>query len=57
MILFVSAFTLMLLIIIGMSVGVMFAKKPITGSCGGLGKLGLKEGSCPVCGDDRKKCR
>ncbi|CAM3525192.1 (Na+)-NQR maturation NqrM [Parendozoicomonas haliclonae] len=46
-------FGLLLLIIAGMSVGVIFANKPIKGSCGGLGNLGLKD-SCPICGDENK---
>ena len=47
-------FTILLLVIAGMSVGVIFANKPIKGSCGGLGNLGLKD-SCPICGDEEKK--
>ena len=44
-------FGLLLLIIAGMAVGVIFSNKPIAGSCGGLGNLGLKD-SCPICGGD-----
>ena len=42
-------FFLLTLIIFAMSIGVIFANKPINGSCGGLGSLGLK-GDCPICG-------
>ena len=47
-------FVILLLVIAGMSVGVIFANKPIKGSCGGLGNLGLKD-SCPICGDEEHK--
>ncbi len=48
------SFVVMLLVFAGMSIGVIFANKPIKGSCGGLGNLGLKD-SCPICGDDAKR--
>lgn len=47
----------MLLVVALMSVGVIFGRKPITGSCGGVGKaLGEKEYVCDICGGDESKC-
>lgn len=43
------SFAVFILVITGMSVGVIFGKKPLKGSCGGLSSLGLKK-DCPVCG-------
>jgi len=45
---FLISFLLLLLVIAGMSVGVMNGRKPISGSCGGLngGKCELCSGSC-----------
>jgi hypothetical protein len=38
-----------------MSVGVLFGRKPVQGSCGGLNNIGgLNE--CELCGGDLKKC-
>jgi uncharacterized protein len=48
-------FPLMLLIVAGMAVGVMMGRKPIAGSCGGIGATGLDK-SCGICGGDTTKC-
>lgn len=47
----------MLLFVLFMSVGVIFGRKPLTGSCGGVGKaLGEKDYTCEICGGDESKC-
>ncbi|WP_049721935.1 (Na+)-NQR maturation NqrM [Gilvimarinus polysaccharolyticus] len=54
---FLVVFVAMLMVIVGMSVGVIFGRKPLTGSCGGVGKaLGEKDYSCELCGGDEQKC-
>lgn len=45
----------MLLMVAAMSIGVLMGRKPIAGSCGGLNKLGLKEG-CDICGGKDEVC-
>ncbi|WP_461481417.1 (Na+)-NQR maturation NqrM [Porticoccus sp.] len=51
------AFVLLLLIVVGMAIGVIMGRKPLKGSCGGVGNaLGEKDYSCPLCGDDPNKC-
>ncbi|GAA5320815.1 MAG: (Na+)-NQR maturation NqrM [Candidatus Pelagadaptatus aseana] len=51
------AFFGLLLIIVAMSVGVLMGRKPISGSCGGVGAaLGEKDYTCDICGGDPKKC-
>ena len=49
------AFGAMLLIVAGMAVGVLFGKKPISGSCGGMSAIGM-ESACDVCGGDKTRC-
>ena len=49
------AFILMLIIVAGMAVGVIFGRKPITGSCGGMKALGL-DVECEICGGDADRC-
>lgn len=49
MIVFVTAFVVMLLVIAAMAVGAMAGRKPIGGSCGGMSAVGVG-GSCGVCG-------
>jgi len=40
-----------------MSIGVLLRKKPIVGSCGGVGAaLGESNYSCDICGGDSSKC-
>ncbi len=45
----------MLLFFALMAVGVMMGRKPISGSCGGMGAKAGDEG-CPLCGGDTAKC-
>ncbi|MFB1037566.1 MAG: (Na+)-NQR maturation NqrM [Sinobacterium sp.] len=45
----------LLLVVAAMAVGVIFANKPIKGSCGGIQALGLG-GDCDICGGDVDKC-
>ena len=54
---FILAFALFLLMVLAMAVGYIFQKKTISGSCGGLGALGVEKAcDCPEpC--DRKKAR
>ncbi|MFT6776699.1 MAG: hypothetical protein ACJAV1_000611 [Paraglaciecola sp.] len=54
---FILAFIFFLVVVVAMSVGYIFQKKSIAGSCGGLGALGIdKACDCPEpC--DRKKMR
>ena len=48
-------FLVLMLIIAAMSVGVLFGKKPITGSCGGLANLEPGR-ECELCGGNPSKC-
>lgn len=42
-------------VILLMSVGVLFGRKPVQGSCGGMNTIdGLSE--CEICGGDTIKC-
>ncbi|OHV13076.1 (Na+)-NQR maturation NqrM [Kushneria phosphatilytica] len=45
----------MLLLVTAMSIGVLLGRKPIAGSCGGLNRLGMKEG-CDICGGNDDVC-
>jgi hypothetical protein len=53
---FLVCFAAVMLFILLMAVGVMAGREPLKGSCGGLNKLGLRDGDCPVCGGNPAKC-
>lgn len=54
-IMFLVAFAVMALVVLGMASGVMAGRKPIGGSCGGIAALGIEK-SCSICGGERQKC-
>lgn len=57
MAIFLVTFCVMTLVIVAMSVGVLLGRKPITGSCGGVGDaLGENDYVCDMCGGDEAKC-
>lgn len=52
---FIVTFSVMLLVVAGMAIGVLLGGEPIKGSCGGMQNLGMK-GKCDICGGDTQKC-
>lgn len=51
----VLAFLIMLAVVGAMAVGVIFGRKPISGSCGGMKALGMGV-ECEICGGDPERC-
>lgn len=49
------AFLTMLAVVAAMAVGVIFGRKPISGSCGGMKALGM-DVSCEICGGNPELC-
>lgn len=52
---FLLVLLIVVLVVAGMAVGVIFGRKPISGSCGGMGALGIST-SCDICGGNTQKC-
>ena len=52
---FVLSFILVGLVLLAMAVGVIFGRKPISGSCGGMGALGI-DTACDICGGNPQRC-
>lgn len=54
---FLFALGVFLLVVSIMAIGVIFGRKPIAGSCGGVGAaLGQANYECELCGGDPNKC-
>ncbi|MBC7191923.1 (Na+)-NQR maturation NqrM [Marinobacter sp.] len=53
---FLLALLVVVLLMAGMSIGVIFGRKPISGTCGGLNAAGVG-GPCEICGGDTSKCK
>tara|TARA_B110000444_G_C18766479_1_gene560247 strand:- start:62 stop:283 length:222 start_codon:yes stop_codon:yes gene_type:complete len=51
----ILSFLIVVLVITAMAVGVIFSNKPIKGSCGGMGALGI-DNTCDICGGKPKHC-
>jgi uncharacterized protein len=45
----------MLLAVLGLALGVIFGRKPLAGSCGGIANLGIDK-QCSLCGGNPQKC-
>ena len=54
--LFVGVFFIFTFLIGIMAVGVMMGRRPITGSCGGIGRVSGEDSECAICGGDPVKC-
>lgn len=52
---FLLVFVIVGVLLAGMSIGVILGRKPIAGTCGGLGALGMGQ-ACDICGGDDQKC-
>lgn len=53
----IAAAIFMMLVVAAMSIGVLMGRKPIAGSCGGVGAaLNDPDYVCDLCGNDPKKC-
>lgn len=52
---FLITLAVLLIVVLAMSVGVIFADKPIKGSCGGMSAIGI-DTECDICGGNTAKC-
>lgn len=39
-----------------MAIGVIMGRRPISGSCGGIGRANGEDSECAICGGDTLKC-
>ncbi|WP_203300395.1 (Na+)-NQR maturation NqrM [Marinobacter sediminum] len=52
---FLLVLFIVVLLVAAMSIGVILGRKPISGTCGGIGALGISQ-SCDICGGSTQKC-
>jgi hypothetical protein len=53
---FLLVLLIVVLLVAAMSIGVIFGRKPISGTCGGIGALGISQ-SCDICGGNTQECK
>ena len=54
--LFLAVFGAFIFLVGIMAIGVIMGRQPISGSCGGIGRLNGDDGECALCGGDPSKC-
>ena len=54
--LILTVFVVFAFLVAIMSVGVIMGRRPISGSCGGIGRVNGEESECAICGGDPIKC-
>ena len=54
--LFLTVFGVFSFLVAIMAIGVMMGRRPISGSCGGIGRVNGEDGECAICGGDPIKC-
>lgn len=53
---FIVSFAVFALLMSAMAIGVIAGRAPISGSCGGVGKILGTPQKCEICGDDPTRC-
>jgi len=53
---FFTVFAVFAFLIAIMAIGVMMGRRPISGSCGGIGRINGEDSECAICGGDPEKC-
>ena len=50
--LFLTVFGVFSFLVAIMAIGVMMGRRPISGSCGGIGRVNGEDSECAICGGD-----
>ena len=54
--LILTVFCIFCFLVAVMAIGVIFGRRPISGSCGGIGRLTNDDNECAICGGNPVKC-